>query len=140
MKKRHILIEGFTPDELMTLPEHELEALILINEPIVFKAGSAEILGKIYLKPNTLVVELAQIDGGGKGILPSLWLLAGRYAQKRQLQTVEWLVHAVNCAQPNPKLQRILEKKGFQVQDLPETGEVYRFRQEVHSPKSRILG
>ena len=123
----------------MALPERELEAFIFIDEPIVFKAGSAEILGKICLKPDTLVVELAQIDGGSEGILPSLWLLAGCYAQKRRLQTVEWLVHAVNCAQPNLKLKRILEKKGFQVQNLPETGEVYRFRQEVSNLKSRIL-
>lgn len=34
---------------------------------------------------------------------------------------IEWSIYARNCAQPNLKLMKVLEKLGFQVQS-PETG------------------
>jgi hypothetical protein len=61
---KQLTIEGFTPEQILALSDEELNKLVFIDEPIVFKAGSAEILGKFYLKPDTLVLELAQIDGG----------------------------------------------------------------------------
>ena len=39
-------------------------------------AGTAEILGEFKVKGESLIVELAQIDGGGEGVLPTLSLLA----------------------------------------------------------------
>lgn len=123
---RPLLIEGFSSDELLALPDEELESFVLTEAPVVFRAGSAEILGQFRLKPNTLVVELAQIDGGGEGVLPTLWVLAERYAKKQDLSQVEWLVHAINCAKPNLKLKRILERRGFAIETVPDSGEVYR--------------
>ena len=61
---KQLTIEGFTPEQILALSDEELNKLVFIDEPIVFKAGSAEIIGKFYLKPDTLVLELAQIDGG----------------------------------------------------------------------------
>jgi hypothetical protein len=126
-----VLVEGYSPEELLALPAEDLDSLILIDTPVVFRVGSAEILGQFRLKPDTLVMELAQIDGGGEGVLPALWLLAERYARQRNLSQVEWLVHAIYCAKPNLKLRRILQRRGFVIEELPETGEVYRLVHRV---------
>src|SRR5262245_26310476 len=102
---RAVSIEGYSPDELLGLPFDQIEAFIFVGTPIVFKAGTAEILGEFRLQSGTLIVELAQIDGGGEGVLPTLWVLAERYAKMRGLQHIEWIIHALNCARPNPKLR-----------------------------------
>ena len=79
------------------------------------------------------MVELTQIDGGGEGVLSTLWLLAERYAMKRGLHGVEWIVHAVSCAAANPKLRQVMERRGFRVQDVPGVGEAYYYRHPVRA-------
>ena len=118
-------IEGYTPDEILNLPDEQLEAFVLSGRPIVFRAGSAEILGEFKIKGESLSVELAHIDGGGEGILPALTSLAHRYAKKRGLKKVEWIVHALKCAEPNLKLRRVMEKRGFQIVDIEGVGQTY---------------
>jgi hypothetical protein len=71
------------------------------------------------------VVELAQIEGGGEGVLISLVSLAKHYAALRQLSGVEWIVHAVSCAKPNLKLRRVLERRGFVIENVEGVGEAY---------------
>ena len=88
-------------------------------------AGTAEILGELQIKGENLIVELAQIDGGGEGVLPTLTSLAHRYAQQRGLKKVEWVVHALNCAEPNLKLRRVMERRGFQIVDIEGIGRAY---------------
>jgi hypothetical protein len=87
--------------------------------------GSAEILGEFRLAEGRLSVEIAQIDGGGEGVLLVLAALAERYARGRGLSHVEWIVHAIDCAKPNLKLRRVLEKRGFVIQDVPDIGAAY---------------
>jgi hypothetical protein len=120
-----ILIEGYEPDDILNLPDEQVEAYVFAGTPLLFKAGSAEILGEFRLHPDRLTVELAQIEGGGEGVLPTLTALAERYASRRGLNQVEWIVHAVNCAKPNLKLRRVLERRGFSVRDIPEFGTAY---------------
>jgi hypothetical protein len=127
---RRVLIEGLEPEDILALPDEHIDALVAVG-PVVFSAGSAEILGQIRLHPGSLVVELAQIDGGGEGVLPTLWRLAERFARQRRLDTVEWVVHAINCAQPNLKLRRVLEKRGFAVKDVEGIGPAYYFRHHI---------
>jgi hypothetical protein len=115
---REILFEGFSRDQILRLPAEQIEKLVLTGEPIVFAAGSARILGEFRLRGNRLVVTLAQIEGGGEGVLPSLWRLMEDYAKSRSLEGVEWIVHAVSCARPNPKLKRVLERRGFTIRDV----------------------
>ena len=122
---REINIEGYSPDEILNLPDEQLEALVLSGEPLVFRAGTAEILGEFQIKGDSLVVELAQIDGGGEGVLPALTLLAQRYAKKRGLKKMEWIVHALNCAEPNLKLRRVMERRGFQIVNIDGGGKAY---------------
>ena len=81
---REINIEGYSPDDILAaLPDEQLDAFVLSNRPIVFRAGTAEILGEFKVKGESLIVELAQIDGGGEGVLPTLTSLAHRYAKQR---------------------------------------------------------
>ena len=74
--RQQITIEGYTPDEVLALPDDELEALIMTGEPLAFRAGSAEILGEFRIIDACLRVELAHIEGGGEGVLPTLWITA----------------------------------------------------------------
>ncbi len=122
-----VLIEGYTIEEILTLSSEEVGALIFTNNPIVFQVGSSEVLGQFRLLPGRLQIELAQIDGGGEGVLLTLWRLTERFALLRRLTEVECIVHAVNCMQPNLKLQRVLQKRGFTIRDIPDLGEVYYY-------------
>lgn len=125
LETKKILIEGYAPEEILSLPEEQIEAFVFAGKPLVFKAGSAEILGEFRLQSDRLTVELAQIEGGGEGVLPMLAALAERYALRRGLNYVEWVVHAIDCAKPNPKLRRVLEKRGFAIQNIPGFGTAY---------------
>jgi hypothetical protein len=122
---RSILIEGFTPEEILTLPDDYADKHVLTGEPLVFRVGSAQILGEFRRSDSRLTVELAQIDGGGEGVLPALWILAERYARRRHLAEVEWIVHAVSCVRPNLKLRRVLERRGFEIRTLDGGAQVY---------------
>lgn len=122
---KQIDIEGYTAGEILNLPDEQLDALVLTGEPLVFRAGTAEILGEFKINGESLIVELAQIDGGGEGVLPTLTSLAHSYAKQRGLKRVEWIVHALNCAQPNLKLRRVMERRGFSVVDIDGIGRAY---------------
>lgn len=126
MRASEILVEGIPARELLALPGAELDALLLGRERIVFSVGTATVLGAFRVREESLTVELGHIDGGGEGVLRALRLMAHRYAHDRGIEQIVWLVHAVNCPRPNPKLRRVLEKRGFLVQDVPRTGRVYR--------------
>jgi hypothetical protein len=123
---REVLFEGFSEEEILNLPKETIEQMVLIGEPIVFRVGSAVILGSLKVEAGRLTLELAQIEGGGEGVLLSLGSLARRYAKLHQLSTVEWVVHAVTCANPNHKLRRVLEHRGFVARQVDGV-EAYHF-------------
>src|SRR5262245_29482589 len=125
---RRVLIEGYSADEVLALSNDELSKFVFCDEPLVFRIGSAEILGRFERTPDTLVLELAHIDGGGDGALRTLGALAARYARREGLSHIEWRVHAVNCAKPNLKLRNVLEKRGFKVKKVEGIGECYFLR------------
>jgi hypothetical protein len=125
MPAKEIRFEGYFEEEILHLPEETIDGLVLIGQPIVFRTGTAVILGSFRINAGRLVLELAQIDGGGEGVLISLGSLARRFARVRGLHAVEWIVHAVHCAEPNLKLRRMLERRGFVIETIPEIGEAY---------------
>jgi len=63
---RQINIEGYSPDEILDLPDDQLDAFVLSARPIVFRVGTAEILGEFKVRGDSLIIELAQIDGVAK--------------------------------------------------------------------------
>ena len=128
---RQINIEGYSADEILNLPDEQVDDFVLCGRPIVFRAGSAEILGDFKINDQSLIVELAQIDGGGEGILPTLTSLAQKYAKKRGLKKVEWIVHALNCAEPNLKLRRVMERRGFQIVEIEGAGKAFYLVHEI---------
>jgi len=121
-----VLIEGFAPDELLAWPTEKLREFMHVGRPIVFRAGSATVLAELQIEARRLVIDLAHIDGGGEGVLPTLWRFGQSYARGAQYAEIEWLVHATRCAKPNPRLPKVLERMGFHVEDLPIRGLVYR--------------
>jgi len=123
--RREVLFEGLSEQQILNLPQEELDKLIFLGEPLVFRAGSAVLLGSFKIAGDRLVIELAQIEGGGEGVLVSLASLAKRYARLRKLSGVEWIVHAVTCAKPNLKLRRVLEYRGFRIEQIEGIGEAY---------------
>ena len=120
-----IKFEGYTAKELLSLPVADFDAYVFSDEALVIEIGSCNLLGKFSASEFRLVLELAQIDGGGEGVLPALASLANRVASARGLSEIEWQIHAVHCARPNLKLRRVLERRGFIVRELPGVGEVY---------------
>ncbi|MCB1032413.1 MAG: hypothetical protein KDD47_01090 [Acidobacteria bacterium] len=130
-----IEIEGLEPDELLALRDDEFETLILHGQPVAFRAGTAEVLGQFEIDRNRLVVELAHIDGGGEGVLLTLVALARRYASSRSVPEVEWMVYATNCARPNPKLLRVLRRRGYVLRTVEGKGECYYRRESIASSR-----
>lgn len=126
-----IRIEGLKPDELLALPEAEFDQLVVADRPIVFRIGTAQVLGEFRRVRDVLSVDLAHIDGGGEGVLPSLGSMVQRYSRERGVQTIEWLVRATNCARPNPKLLAVLQRRGFIAREVPERGEAYHLTEHV---------
>jgi hypothetical protein len=125
--RKEILFDGFSEEEILGLPVEQIEGLVLTGQPMVFRAGSATVLGEFRREKESLVVELAQIEGGGEGVLVSLGSLVKRYARLHRIETVEWIVHAVTCAKPNLKLRRVLDRRGFTVRDVPGIGQAYYY-------------
>ena len=126
-RRREVRFEGLTADEILGLPPDQLRTLVLTGEPLVFRIGSATILREFKTHGNRLVIELAQIEEGGEGVLVALGALARRYATLNGLAAVEWIVHAVTCAKPNLKLRRVLQRRGFAIQQLDGIGEAYHY-------------
>ena len=118
-------IEGESLKEILAWPEHYFDELVLIDDPIVLNIGTAEVLGQFAIKDDILVVELAQIDGGGEGVLPAISRIAKRVAKMKSIKTIDCVVHAINCAEPNLKLRSHLVKTGFEIKNVPEKGDAY---------------
>lgn len=125
---REILFEGMTRQEILAIPAQQVEQLVLTGEPILFSAGTARILGEFRRNGNTLQIVLAQIEGGGEGVLPSLSQLIENYARSQSLDGVEWIIHAVHCAKPNLKLKRVLERRGFTIKEVEGTTAYYQYQ------------
>jgi hypothetical protein len=47
--RKEILFDGFSDDEILSLPPQQIEALVLNGEPLVFRIGSATVLGEFHL-------------------------------------------------------------------------------------------
>ena len=66
-----MLIDGTSEDEIPALPVEQVQGLIPTGEPVVFRIGSATMLGEFRVNKQSLHIELAQIEGG-EGVLLTL--------------------------------------------------------------------
>ncbi len=123
MARSPLLIEGYTRDELVAFDD--LDALVINGEPIVFRVGSADVLGQFSQTDSVLTAELAVVENGGEGVLPALIDAVERWSRAHGIGAIEWIVYATDCAQPNPKLSRVLELLGFVVRTLDNGAECY---------------
>jgi hypothetical protein len=73
-----VTIEGYSVEELFELTDEQFDAFVLRDEPFIFQVGSAKVLGRVTIQNDTLVLELAHIDGGGEGVLVTLVSVAKR--------------------------------------------------------------
>jgi len=112
-----LTIDGLSIVEFESLTDEELDAFVFCGRPISFRIGSADILGQFESFGDRVWLEFAHIDGGGEGALPLILRLASSYAKSRGIRSFDWFVHAVNCARPNLKLRRFLERRGFKIVD-----------------------
>ena len=126
MNHKKILIEGYSTEEILALPDEQLDQFIFCDEPVVFAVGTAEVLGQFARTVDHLIIELAHIDGGGEGVLPTIGALATKYARRESLDVIDWRVHAINCSKPNAKLKRLLELRGFEMKEIEGTGLCYQ--------------
>lgn len=124
-------VEGESLSEILAWPEKYFDELVLIDSPIVFNIGSAEVLGQFANIKNEIVVELAQIDGGGEGVLPAIYKIAKYVAHLKSATKISCIVHAIDCAKPNLKLRSHLEKTGFEIKYIPGKGNAYYKQFEI---------
>lgn len=122
-------IEGVSLEALRALPPDELDVLMAFGRPITFRMGSATLLAEFNREDGDLLVNLAYIDGGGEGVLVSLWKVVVGYARDRGYRGIRWNVHALTCANPNPRLQHFLRARGFDEVASERHGRVLSRRQ-----------
>ena len=48
--------DRYTPEEILGLPPEQLKTFVFTGKPLVFKAGSAQILGEFDLRDNRVPV------------------------------------------------------------------------------------
>lgn len=111
------------------MPLADVDALLAFGQPITFKMGTAEILAEFNHADEWLQVNLGHVDDGGEGVLVRLWKLIEAYARARGKAAIDWNVHALTCASPNPRLQQFLRAKGFAAHDDGQHGPVLRLVQ-----------
>lgn len=109
---REILFEGLTSEAILKLPPQQIEQLVLTGEPVIFTAGSARILGEFRRSSDRLNVTLAQIEGGGEGVLPALTMLIEKFARSgvdscRMGRSCSALFKTQSQAEARPGTQRV---------------------------------
>lgn len=124
-------IEGVSLAEFRRMPLADIDILLAFGRPITFRMGTAEILAEFNRAGGQLQVNLAHIDDGGEGVLVRLWKLIESYARAKGDAAIDWNVHALTCASPNPRLLQFLRDKGFAEHDDGQHGPVLRFVQTL---------
>ena len=131
-RKEEVLIDGLSTTELLQWSDsEEFQSIVFTEEPVIFRAGTSQVLGQFSKVDDQLRIVLSHIEGGGEGVLLTVVNLFRKFAKRQKLEEIEWIVHAVDCPKPNPKLPRILELKGFYIIDDPTDGQVYMKREDI---------
>ena len=100
------------------------------GEPVIWRVGAAEVLAACRRDGDQLVVEVAEVVGGGDGTLLALRAELRRWSAQQGVAEIQWVVHAVECAKPNERLRAVLARRGFVV-GVQDGVEAYRWRDRV---------
>lgn len=120
-----VLLEGFSVDELLKLPDPDFAKLKFHNQPLAFKAGNNTIIALFTLSPEALILEVNHLDRGAEGSLPVISSLAARYAKRENLSFIDWRLPLLNCVAINPKLRQVLERREFRIRQNPAAGNYF---------------
>ena len=120
-----IRIEGYMLEDILAFPVEEVIAYVEARVPVIVSVGSSEVLCEFHVRGETLVVVLAHIDGGGEGVLRATHRLLANTARGIGCSKLRIIATAVHCADPNPKLRRLLERLSFAVEATDNYGEAY---------------
>ena len=131
-KPEPIRIEGYALDDVLKFPVEELLEYVESDTPVIVAIGSAEVLCEFRTENRTLVAVLAHIDGGGEGVLRAAHRLLSDVARRMGCTGLRLIATAVNCADPNLKLRRLLERLNFVVESTDEYGEAYVLSEKIH--------
>jgi len=131
-------VEGLSLEEWRALSIEQRNALIPLGRAITFRIGTATVLAEADECGGVLIVNLAQIDGGGEGVLLRLWKLIATWALERGCTAIRWNVFAATCVDPNPRLQQFLRSNGFDEIDDPSHGRIFARTTELHPTKSKV--
>ena len=125
-----------TENELLSLSWEEVEAWIVRDDPIIFRASEAEVLAQFSITEMELTVQISVVEGGGDGVLVQLFSAIEEVSRKHAVRRIVWQVHALNCKEPNPKLQRVL--KAFNFNTVEPEGRVGYF-EKITSINDTVL-
>lgn len=128
-----IRIEGYTLDDILQFPVEELLEYVESSAPVIVAIGSAEVLCEFRIQNGTLVAVMAHIDGGGEGVLRAAHRLLADTAYRMGCTDLKLVATAVNCAEPNLKLRRLLERLNFGVESTEEYGEAYVLNERIRA-------
>jgi hypothetical protein len=119
-----VLLEGFSVEELLKLPDPDFAKLNFHNQPLAFKAGNNTIIAQFILTPDALALEVNHLDRGSEGSLSVIASLAARYALREKRAFIDWRLPLLNCVNVNPKLRLVLERREFKIRNTsnPATG------------------
>lgn len=132
-KRKPIRIEGFVLDEILQFPIEDLLEYVEASTPVIVAIGSAEVLCEFRIQNGTLIAVLAHIDGGGEGVLRAAHRLLADAAHRTGCTDLKLVATAVNCAEPNLKLRRLLERLNFVVESTNDYGEAYVLNESIRS-------
>ena len=123
--RRTIEVEGFTPEELLALPADAISSFVFTDEPVTFRVGTCRDPWSLSYHRQPPCCGVSARRRRRRRVLVTIAALCTRYAHKRELAEIEWIVHAVHCARPNLALRRVPDNRGFQVRHISGIGPAY---------------
>ena len=124
-----IRVEGYALEDVLKFPVEELLEYVESDIPVIVAIGSAEVLCEFRVNNGVLVAVLAHIDG--EGVLRAAHRLLSNVAPRMGCTGLRLIATAVNCADPNLKLRRLLERLNFIVESTDEYGEAYVLSEKI---------
>ena len=87
-----MLFEGFSEEQILNLPKEAIEILVLAGEPLVFRPGSAAVLGSFKVTSIRLTIERHRSEAAGR-VCWSPWFGSQRDTQPH----LDWLMSTGSC-------------------------------------------